>query len=371
MVFSFRQRDFFRNPVIILAALLIYGELNKLMSGFLLPGAEFISIRPQLIIPVTFSLLAGPWIGGLIGLTGNLFGDMLSGFHLQFWHWSIANFLIGFIPGLVHWIGIREIRRVNDFGLVLLFIFMGNLVGMFLGFLVHMLLNNMSFSTVMLSWYLPALISNTYLLMLLMPPVLALLHFLKLNIETRSMFFVLFFSMAIVTLLSVVFLISESQVFAKTMISDKKEILQKMILTHFHWIGMLLILIVIAAGSIGYYFSRKYMHPLYQLAEASNKLKSGNWDKTDMVDPVKNSDFIGNLIGVFNEMAAEIRAREMKMKNTIRELELRIDKTREDRILSEITETDFFRDLEKKSAELRRMKRKGFPNGKKRPEKIS
>jgi hypothetical protein len=357
MVFSFRLKRIFRNPVIILAALLAYGVLNKLMSGWVLPGAEFISIRPQLIIPVSFSLLAGPWIGGFIGLTGNLFGDLLSGFHLQFWHWSIANFLIGFIPGLVHWKGIREIRKVNDFGMVLLFIFLGNMLGLFLGFLVHMLLNSMSFVTVMYSWYLPALISNTYLLMLLMPPLLALLHFLKLNLETRSMFFVLFFSLSIVTVLSGVFLISESQVLSTTLIAGKKEILQKMILTHFHWIGILLILIVIAGGSIGYYFSRKYMHPLFQLAEASNKLKSGSWDKADTVDPVKNSDYIGNLIGVFNEMAGEIKAREIKMTNTIRELELRIDKAREDRIISEITETEFFRNLEKKSAELRRMKK--------------
>jgi MFS family permease len=357
MIFSFRQRDFFRNPAIILAALLAYGVLNKLMSGWVLPGAEFISIRPQLIIPVSFSLLAGPWIGGLIGLTGNLFGDLLSGFHLQFWHWSIANFLIGFIPGLVCWTGILKIRRVNDFGMVLLFIFLGNMLGLFLGFLVHMLLNSMSFATVMYSWYLPALISNTYLLMFLMPPVLALLHYLKLNIETRSMFFVLFFSLIIITVLSGVFLTAESRVFSTSMLADKQEILQKMILTHFRWIGVLLILIVIAGGGIGYYFSRKYMHPLNQLAEASNKLKSGKWDNTDTVDPVKNSDYMGNLIGVFNEMAREIQTREIKLENTIRELELKIDKTREDRILSEITETDFFRELEKKSAELRRMKK--------------
>jgi len=357
MILSFRQKDFFRNPLIIIAAALAYGLLNKLLSGWVLPGAEFISIRPQLVLSVGFSLLGGPWIGGLVGLTGNLFGDLLTGFELQFWHWSVANFLIGFIPGTVRWTGTLEIRRVNEFGKVLLFIFLGNLSGLFLGFLVHMLINGQSFGFVMVSWYLPALISNTYLLMFLMPPTLVLSGYLKLNIETRSMFFVLFFSLAIVTLLSAVFLMAENKVFAETTLLGKKEILQKMILTHFHWIGILLILIVIAGGAIGYYFSRKYMHPLRQLAEASDRLKSGQWDETDRVDPVKNSDYMGNLVGVFNDMARDIHSREIQMTNTIRELELRIDKTREDRIVSEITETDFFKDLEKKSAELRRMKK--------------
>jgi energy-coupling factor transport system substrate-specific component len=350
----FQNKPFFRNLVIVITGALLYGLLNKLMSGLLLPGAEFITIRPQLIIPVVISLLLGPFAGGFIGLFGNLFGDMLSGYGLQFWPWSIANFLIGFVPGIVRWMGVSNIKRVNEFALVLLFIFLGNMLGLFEGFVVYALFNGQPFGVVINTFYLPALISNFYLLMLLMPPSLALAKFLTMNIETRSMFFVLLFSMIIVTLLSVVFMVVEYRLVAN--LPDSKTVLPSMVAALFRWIGVMLILIVAAAGVVGFYFSRKYMHPINQLAEVSDKLKEGNWNETDTIEKLKAGNDMQNLIGIFNDMAHEIQIREKRMKNTIRELELKIDREKEDRMVSEITETDFFKQLEIKSAELRKRK---------------
>jgi uncharacterized membrane protein len=358
MASLFRDKTVIRNLSIVIAGALLYGISNRLMSGLLLPGADFITFRPQLVIPVTVSLLAGPFSGGFIGLFGNFFGDLLSGYGLQFWPWSIANFLIGFMPGMVRWFGVSEIKKVNAFALVLLFIFLGNVLGLFEGFLVYSLVNGHHFLEVMNAFYLPALISNSYLLLLLMPPLLVLTHFLKLNIETRSIFFVLIFSLTIVSLLSAVFMIAEYRMFSTSLSSlpGINEIMQQTITLNFRWIGLLLLVIVIAAGIIGYYFSKKYMQPINQLAQASDKLKAGTWGYNDTIMQVKANGEMANLIGVFNSMANEINSRERKMKNTIRELELKIDKTKEDRMVSEITETDFFKQLERKSAELKSRK---------------
>jgi uncharacterized membrane protein/HAMP domain-containing protein len=350
----FRHKSFLQQLVIVIAGALFYGGFNLLMSGLLLPGAAFITIRPQLIVPVAVSLLVGPFAGGFIGLFGNFFGDLLSGYGLQFWPWSIANFIIGFMPGIVRWMGVSKIKRVNEFALVLLFIFLGNVVGLFEGFVVYALVNGQHFGQVINSFYLPALISNFYLLMLLMPTVLALSRFLAMNIETRSMFFVLLFSLIIVTLLSVVFMVVEYRLVAN--LPDSKMVLQTMVAAHFRWIGIVLILIVVAGGVIGFYFSRKYMHPINQLAEVSDKIKAGDWKEADIIGPVNAGGDMQNLIGVFNDMAHEIQMREKRMKNTIRELELKIDKAKEDRMVSEITETDFFKKLEKRSAEFRKKK---------------
>lgn len=354
MVAVFRNRTLIKNLAIVIAGALLYGGFNRLMSGLLLPGAEFITIRPQLIIPVAISLLVGPFAGGFIGLFGNLFGDLLSGYGLQFWPWSIANFLIGFVPGIVRWLSVTKINRVNEFALVLLFIFLGNMMGLFEGFVVFALVNGQLFTEVINSFYLPALISNFYLLMLLMPPLLLLTKFLTMNIETRSMFFVLLFSLFIVTLLTTVFMVVEYRFVAN--IPDSKTVLQTMVTAHFRWIGIVLICIVVVAGVIGYYFSRKYMQPINQLAKASDKLKAGSWLLTDTIKQVNAGSDMHNLIGIFNDMAQEIQIREKSMKNTIRELELKIDKAKEERMISEITETDFFKQLEMKSAELRKKK---------------
>ncbi len=111
---------FVRNLAIIMAGSLVYGLLNKLLSSWLLPGADIIAIRPQLILPIAASLLCGPFTGGFIGLFGNLFGDLYSGYGFQFWHWSVTNFLIRFIPGTVRWFGIGGIKNLNQFALVLM-----------------------------------------------------------------------------------------------------------------------------------------------------------------------------------------------------------------------------------------------------------
>lgn len=344
----------YRKILWVLAGVLVYGFFNAKLD-FLLPGAEFITFRPQLIIPVGAALLLGPFYGGFIGLFGNIFGDFLLGYGFQFWHWSIGNFIIGFVPGIVRWLKIIEIKRVNEFGLVLLFIFLGNLVGLFEGFLVQVLLDGKGgIKDVLYSFYLPAVIANVYIMFLLMPPVLLLFKFLKLNIETRSMFFVLFFSLVIVTLLSFVFVGVQHNVFLGQF--ENNLLFRQMIIKDFRWIGLVLIIIVVAGGTIGYHFSKKYMQPINQLSGAANKIKNGDWGKDSRVGIEKVSSDMLNLIELFNEMAVEIRKRETNMNNIITELKMEIDEKKEDQMFAEITETDFFKKLEQKSKEIKKRK---------------
>jgi two-component system cell cycle response regulator len=52
-------------------------------------------------------------------------------------------------------------------------------------------------------------------------------------------------------------------------------------------------------------------------------------------------------------MAREVRAREQRMKREIKQLSVRIDDAKRRRQVSEITETDYFRDLQRRAKELR------------------
>ncbi len=353
-----RIKPFFRTFMLILLGVLAYGAFNKLFQNIIFPGADFIAFRPQLIIPVIVSLMVGPLAGGAIGLFGNFFGDLLSGFGFQFWHWSLANFLIGFMPGMVRWMGVKSIRRVNEFALVLLFVFIGNALGLFEGFMVHLLLGNGgNVKDVLYSWYLPALISNSYLLFLFMPPFLILFQYLKLNIETKSMFFVILFSLVIVSLISILIIgfgyHNLNYAIDREWMPEKQVFMQNMITGIFRWLGVLLICIVILGSAIGYYFSRKYMQPIHDLAKASDKVKQGNWAEADKIAVEKGSSEMVNLITLFNNMASNVQKREEKMSNVIRELQLKVDKKKEDVLYKEITETDFFKKLEKKSKVLR------------------
>jgi uncharacterized membrane protein len=67
---------------------LVYGILNSLSNIILLPSAPFISIRPQIALPMVVGILVNPPAGFIVGLTGNIIGDGISGFGLwKFWNW--------------------------------------------------------------------------------------------------------------------------------------------------------------------------------------------------------------------------------------------------------------------------------------------
>jgi len=258
---------------------------------------------------------------------------------------------------------------VNEFALVLVFVFLGNALGLFEGFVVHLLLGNgEDLLNVLYAWYLPALVSNNYLLILLLPPALIGMRYLKMNIETRSMFFVILFSMVIVSLLSFLLIGLENRDLSRSVelseMPGREAFIESRIIRNFRWLGVFLLGIVVAGSAIGYYFSKKYLQPIYDLTQASDKLKNGSWTEKDNIRIGKGSSEMESLIGLFNNMANEVYQREKKLGMMIRELQLRADKTKEDQMFREITETDFFRELEKKSKLMRDKRTKGLQHGK-------
>src|SRR5215216_1117479 len=64
-------------------------------------------------------------------------------------------------------------------------------------------------------------------------------------------------------------------------------------------------------------------------------------------------DELGRLARVFQQMAREVRAREQRLEQEVQQLRIEIDETRTARQVSEITETDYFQDLQRKADRLR------------------
>lgn len=337
---------------VVVAGAFFYGFFNKIFSQILFPGADVISLRPQLVIPITISLLLGPVYGGTAILLGNVFGDLWIGFGFSFWHWSLANFLIGFIPGIVRWFKIKSINTVKDFALVILFVFLGNAIGLSMGYIIHVLLIGQGSALITVNTFLfPALISNLYISLLILPTLLWIIGYLKLNMETRVMFFLLLFNMVIITFLTIVFISIASQElhdFAHFGI---------FLASSLRWIGLAMLLVVMLGVFIGYYYSQRFVRPLSKLVKAARKIEQGSWQKDDNVNYGKANMEVLNLIKTFNRMASQVKARENKMKKVIKDLQFAIDKETEDKKFEEITESDFFKKIEQKSKEIRSKKK--------------
>ena len=70
-------------------------------------------------------------------------------------------------------------------------------------------------------------------------------------------------------------------------------------------------------------------------------------------DVAARRDEIGRLAKVFDRMARQVRAREERLEREVRELSVQIDETKRRRQVAEVTETDYFRDLQRRAEELR------------------
>jgi signal transduction histidine kinase len=93
---------------------------------------------------------------------------------------------------------------------------------------------------------------------------------------------------------------------------------------------------------------------LNRITGAATALERGEeYDSARLEPAMRSTDELGNLARMFDKMAKEVRAREKKLRQEIAELRIEIDVTKRARQVSEIADTDYFRDLQSKARALR------------------
>jgi HAMP domain-containing protein len=93
--------------------------------------------------------------------------------------------------------------------------------------------------------------------------------------------------------------------------------------------------------------------PAARLTTAARSIEDGDFDPDSINDLSARTDELGQLSRVFQKMAREVYAREQRLKQQVQELRIEIDETRRTRQVAEVTETEYFQDLQKKAKELR------------------
>ncbi len=106
---------------------------------------------------------------------------------------------------------------------------------------------------------------------------------------------------------------------------------------------------------------RKRLHDMQQdylrqvgiVAGAAGAVEEGTYEGGTLDEVSGRGDALGRLARVFDKMAIEVRAREDALVHQVQQLKIEIDKSRTEREVEEITETDFFRDLSSRARDLR------------------
>jgi two-component system cell cycle response regulator len=98
---------------------------------------------------------------------------------------------------------------------------------------------------------------------------------------------------------------------------------------------------------------REYVQHVGYVVEAATAVENASFAPESIDHVAAREDSLGRLARVFQRMAREVDARERSLKREVRQLRIEIDERRAAARVAEITDTDYFHDLQRKADELR------------------
>ena len=126
--------------------------------------------------------------------------------------------------------------------------------------------------------------------------------------------------------------------------------------------GLLFGIFAIALVCLNTLLKPLVVQPVQSLAKISEKLAANDLQTTQDLDTaetrklanvVNRQDELGQLGQVFQKMVNEVIARQQRLQQQIRELKIEINQTRKAKDVSEIVETDYFKNLQNKAKDIR------------------
>ncbi len=96
-----------------------------------------------------------------------------------------------------------------------------------------------------------------------------------------------------------------------------------------------------------------YLRNVTRVTDAAAAVEAQIFDSQALADVATRTDALGQLARVFSRMASEIYAREQRLKQQVQQLRIELDEARQAREVAEITESDYFQQLQAKAKDLR------------------
>jgi hypothetical protein len=97
----------------------------------------------------------------------------------------------------------------------------------------------------------------------------------------------------------------------------------------------------------------EYVEQVGRVTDAAAAVEGGTFEPASIDGVAARSDALGGLARVFQRMAREVAARERALRDQVQQMKIEIDQSRAAKSAAEITETDYFQDLQKKVDQLR------------------
>lgn len=97
----------------------------------------------------------------------------------------------------------------------------------------------------------------------------------------------------------------------------------------------------------------EYLEQVGRVVDAAAAVEAETFEPATLDGVAARDDALGQLARVFQRMAHEVVDRERRLRAQVQQLRIEIDEARAERQVEEITDTDFFRNLQEKASKLR------------------
>ncbi len=98
----------------------------------------------------------------------------------------------------------------------------------------------------------------------------------------------------------------------------------------------------------------RYMQQFARVTAAAAAVEAGIFEPESLDEVALRTDALGQLARVFQRMTREVEAREHRLRLEVQALRIEVDRTKQERQVREITDTDYFRDLHTKVQNLKK-----------------
>ncbi|HBA86159.1 MAG TPA: hypothetical protein DCZ95_18915 [Verrucomicrobia bacterium] len=319
----------------------IYGIANVLSGNAYLPGCTFAELRPQVVLPMFVGVLYGPFAGFISGALGDMLGYAISGKGFLFAPiWSLANGLMGAIPGFATAWHVTPIARMRSFVKLQVLLMLASSAPFAIATGYEAATGAAPPAVALFHLFLPIFITDLLWAFLLIPPLLYARRLLRVDIEIRTL-------LAIHYLL--LFTVIATWLGGVLVSSDNNFSIVKLYL-----LGCVTVLILVVGLAFSLLLSRQITAPVMSLAELARRARDGQYPEAAEFNPLAGrSDEFGLLSGLFRDMMDAVRTRELVLRKKIDDLTIIIDQSKHQADLARITSADHFKDLKAKARALR------------------
>ena len=116
-----------------------------------------------------------------------------------------------------------------------------------------------------------------------------------------------------------------------------------------------LAVVALVALALALLVARRLSRPVSALTAAATAIEANTEPDTEQLASLgRTKDDIGRLARVFSSMAAQVAVRERALRDQVAALRVEINEDRRKQTVSDLTDSEFFRELEVRAAQIRR-----------------